>query len=209
MPNWCSNSFYFYSKKKNKADVLEFYLDMKNALSDRDREDKDWVGRLFIGAGFTQKELDGLPLRGYVTNLSLIGQLEGVEIESETAWVPNDDAMQKLIDTKYPNLSMVFMAEECGCEIYINSDTEGIRYKTRYMIDWTVDGDDWETKYYEKEEDMIKDLSAILKLPNETVWSYYHGVKSKIDDRFEEIYSEDASLCLNEYTTESYRGGKK
>ena len=64
------------------------------------------------------------------------------DISIESAWSPVIDRITEWIQSIYPNVSILGMCEEPGFEIYINTDTEGKYYQTRYRLWLNIeDGD--------------------------------------------------------------------
>ena|GEM_PF-6433852 len=54
----------------------------------------------------------------------------------ETAWGPLPEVWD-LMAEKY-NLSYVYCSEECGCAVYVNTDSEGRFFSDRYILDYFV-----------------------------------------------------------------------
>lgn len=169
MANWCSNAFYVFGDNKN--DVIKFYNDMKQGYVDGKpcgKElvdiDRDWLGVLLLSAGFTKKEIDDshLLVKGDITNLKLINEGEAVEIECESAWNPCDETIQTMLNKKYPNLEMVYQAEEPGNAIFVNSDTKHIYYKAEYIVDYYVNDDLGEYKQCNSITEVMDLITSLL-----------------------------------------------
>jgi len=54
-------------------------------------------------------------------------------VDTETAWGPTDELWQAVI-AKYEGISFVYIAEEPGMGVFINTDTEGIFFTEKFMI---------------------------------------------------------------------------
>ena len=53
----------------------------------------------------------------------------------ETAWSPMIEGFDYLLKTHYKNLQALTIAEEPGCDIYINEDINHYFFKTQYCLD--------------------------------------------------------------------------
>ncbi len=172
MPNWCENEFVIYGDKEQ---LLKFYKDMTIATSENpnfekvdNSWDEKWVGNLFLGAGYTEEELQKRQYnyRGGVDDIVL--KEDRVIIWDYTAWTPNNEEMEDMLYEKYPGLEMVYKAEEGGCGIYINTDTEGKYIPERFLVDFSSANEDlWE--YYETWDEVAKVLSRISGVPADVI----------------------------------------
>lgn len=146
MPNWCSNRFVIFG---DKDEVLKCYLNWRSYLSEKppfkpieNSWNNNWIGNLFRGEGWSEVEVISgtIACRGGVDYLELQGDDEDGEdmricLDTETAWGPNYDDMIKLIGRNYNSLDLVMQSEEPGCEVYINTDTDGKYFTEKYMIE--------------------------------------------------------------------------
>ena len=141
MANYCSNSIVFFSKDKTK---LSRFLRKVYAAFDS------------IGSGFYNL----MVLHGYKNReiLSVIDKRDSFThcdtklaqendtysfgVDVETAWEPHMAMFYKIIREKYNDaIQLVYMAEECGSDLYVNSDKEGIYFRERYMVDCCHNGE--------------------------------------------------------------------
>lgn len=152
MANICSNSTVFYGKREF-LDALWGVI--QNA---QEREHPMWLGNIFIEAGFPEKEIsDGdIYCRGSVDFLSRDERDGSIKIDYQTAWSPIYEEFDKLLNRFFPDVEEVTIAEECGCEIFINTDVEGRWFKDRYQIE----REDSDTEYFD-------DLDSFLRRFNE------------------------------------------
>ena len=61
----------------------------------------------------------------------------------------------KIIREKYNDaIQLVYMAEECGSDLYVNSDKEGIYFRKRYMVDCCHNGE-YLKEYFESYPEAI------------------------------------------------------
>lgn len=210
MPNWCSNSMYVWGDRQQ---VYKFYMDVTTALSDHpnfEPEENDWsrnwIANIFFQAGYTYDEIKSrnFLVRGSIDYVALVTDNMddlGVRFDEETAWGPNDDAIETLLDEKYPGLQFVFIAEEPGCEVYCNSDSEGRMFLERWAAEWTVDGGDYEGEDYECDKDCAAGLSEILGLSEKEILDFLGS--GKHEDLREIFYEkhpgEEAFFSIHKY----------
>ena len=130
MPNWCSNSIAFYQEDGGSAMVEAFYADVQKYQDYKDPETgklSDWCGHWLQS---NRVDTDNLYTRGFFTNCELNG--DHVRVDMETAWGPLPEVCD-LMAEKY-ELAYVYISEEPGCSVYVNTDGEGRFFSTRYMM---------------------------------------------------------------------------
>ena len=141
MANYCSNSIVFFSKDKSK--ISRFLRKVYAAF--------DSVGsgfyNLMVLHGYKNREILSLidkrdSFTSCDTKLELDKDTYSFRVDVETAWEPHMVMFYKIIREKYDNaIQLVYMAEECGSEIYINSDKDGVYFTERYMVDCCHNGE--------------------------------------------------------------------
>jgi len=130
MPNWCSNSIAFYQEDGGTAMLEAFYSDIQKYQNYKDPETgkpSDWVGHWLES---NRVDTKNLYTRGFFSNIEL--NADYVRVDMETAWAPLNEVWDLMAD-KY-ELAYVYIAEEPGCEVYVNTDYEGRFFTTRYML---------------------------------------------------------------------------
>lgn len=151
MANWCSNFIAIYKAEKNsqkaEQELKELYIKIKSlgtpstVYSDPIYKDyQNWYGMLgIIGGG----NLDDMDCRGDIddvkwnnTTIHCIAE-RWIKIYTTTAWEPQMDIIDMMLE-KYPHLAYVYESEECGNEIYINTDKEGKYLDDRYVVDYDL-----------------------------------------------------------------------
>ena len=179
MCNWCSNRFVVYG---DKGQLLRFYMDMTKAISAHpdftpvdNAWEQQWVGNLFLQAGYSENEVrdsDKINCRGDVIEIGL--EKDHVYIDDETAWGPNDDSMQKMLDEKYPGLEMVFRCEEPGMGVFVNTDETGRFLPERYVVDIYSEDNDITSDYdyAETATDVMEMLARATGVPAEEIIAY-------------------------------------
>lgn len=134
MPNWCITDVTFISENKNE---LKRLYDNLIKLYDIPCPVKNDFGNWWFGniAIFHNLSLENLRCRGkiaYVDEFYLDDNC--FRILTETAWEPLSEFWDKILE-QYNNIKYVYMSEEPGAELYINSDTSGLIYPDRFKLD--------------------------------------------------------------------------
>jgi len=130
MPNWCCNSIAFYREDGGNAILEAFYADIQKYKDYKDPETgrtSDWIGHWLQSKRINT---DNLYCRGFIVNCEL--NTDHVRVDMDTAWSPLPEVWD-LMAEKY-ELAYVYIAEEPGCEIYVNTDYGGRFFSTRYMM---------------------------------------------------------------------------
>jgi len=139
MPNWCRSSIAFYQEDGGNAMIDAFFADVQKYQDYKVPESgkaSDWVGHWLQS---NRIDTDNIYSRGFFTDCEL--HADHVRVDMETAWAPLTEVWD-LMAEKY-NLSYVYIADEPGCEVYVNTDSAGRFFTTRYMINY-FDVDDLE-----------------------------------------------------------------
>lgn len=145
MPNWDSIQYTIRGEEKELQEIYDALLKMKES------EHPDWVGSALLNLGYQRAFLDKCPLRAFVQEFSLEdGKLV---ITTEEAWAMT--MFPSFLLNKFPNLDLLYIQEEPGCEIYETNDAEGNTYPERAKVDYCLDGKDG-VEYFHSEEEAIK-----------------------------------------------------
>lgn len=145
MPNWDSIQYTIRGEENELQEIYDALLKMKES------EHPDWVGSVLTGLGFDRKSLEDYQLRAFVQDFSLEdGQLV---ITTEEAWCMTH--FPNLLLEVFPNLDILYIEEEPGCEIYETNDAEGNTYPERAKVDCYLNDKDI-SEYFESLEDAIK-----------------------------------------------------
>lgn len=89
------------------------------------------------------------------------------DISIESAWSPVIDRITEWVQSIYPNVSVLGMCEEPGFEIYINTDTEGKYYQTRYRLWLNTEDDNIKDYYCDNIEELVDYLSLFIDFDEE------------------------------------------
>lgn len=208
MPNWCSNSFAIYG---DAFAVLRLKMILDDAVKEEPQMFKShasdfgtgWHGNLLLAAGYSEKDVmerDDLPCRGSILDVEYFE--DGpygpyIRIQTETAWGPNPEMWDTLIADKFDGqLQYVYIAEECGCEIYTNTDEEGEIFPDRYYVEVSEDGDEFESEYFTNQADAKAWLESWVGHEFES----WDDLDAHIGEIAEEKFGEDCCCNIHEYT---------
>lgn len=157
MPNWSYTNYAVIGERK---EVRGLYRRMKR-LEER-REPlvpngfgKTWLGCLVKSLGADPQDVY---CRGQWSNLSLTedGMLT---FDSEHAW-SRPEEVEDLIRRKYPSLSIYFLEEELGMDIFRTNDASGEFFKETVILD-----DEREGMEYYTPEGALERISELKGVP--------------------------------------------
>ena len=155
MPNWCGNSVAFYQKNQGTTMIEAFYADIQKYQHYKDPETNDsssWVGHWLESNRVDTKNLYA---RGYINNCEL--HSDHVRIDMETAWGPLTEVWDLMAD-KY-DLAYVYISEEPGCEVYVNTDIVGMYFTTRYQLNYfEIENLDVDTRTLAAHDDLLQKI---------------------------------------------------
>ena len=168
MPNWCSNSIAFYQEDGGDAVLEAFYTDIErylNYINPETSEHSSWVGNWLEASKINA---ENLCTRGFFTNIELNG--DHVRVDMESAWAPLPEVWD-LMAERY-GLAYVYIAEECGCEVYVNTDTEGRFFTDRYILNY------FDVDYMELDDGIMAEYGERLRGISEetTYFESWEGV---------------------------------
>lgn len=88
-------------------------------------------------------ELFGIPVAGS----NCRGEIYGITFEDsyificqDDAWCPKVDFWNQILSRDYPDLCLCYIAEEPGCEIYINTDPTGNFFPDAFSVSYWSEG---------------------------------------------------------------------
>lgn len=202
MANYCTNSIVFFSKDRTK--LARFLRKVYAAF--------DSVGsgfwNLLVLHGYTNRQIAGIADKRDCftycdTRLTQDNDTYSFKVDTETAWEPHMAVFYKVIRERYDNaIRLVYMAEECGSQLYINSDQESRYFTEHYMVDCCHNGEFIKEYFnsYREAVDWIRDKYCIgvnvhdsmkvVELKVEEASDYDNGDFFNFH-RFESEYGED------------------
>ena len=212
MANTCINNITFYSNDKEKIERL--FKDFHTAYEIRDEKGYrvSCAYDLIKNMGYDYEGKMDFRKRNYFTLIS--GEIDIVELDegnlyhfevcTESAWTPNMQLFKALIEEEsYKGIELVYLSEESGCELYINTDTTGYFYETRYAImsylENREDGEDEYQSYYEADFSSIV-KQAIADFPNAGITE--NDTCQEIESKVEPFLTDDENYNIYEYVSD-------
>ena len=133
MPNWCSTDYRCYGNKGELVELKE-KLDYLSSLEKPLVENgfgKLWCGCLVSLLGGDWNEVY---CRGEIDSYEFSGTTLCISVTS--AWSELGE-WRKFIKSKFPNIHIVYSAEEPGNIYYVTNDKKGDYFPERYILDFT------------------------------------------------------------------------
>ena len=164
MPNWCSSTFVFYHNGTKAGEtaledlhgkILEYTKApsrVKNGFGPK------WLGNVVDGFGIDWNTVE---CRGEIIDASDVEDDSGrraFRVYTETAWGPMPEMWWQIIDAMYPGLvHFVYMAEEPGNGVFVNTDSAGLFFPDRYRAA-VEDGEEFYEEFFCSDEELEKFL---------------------------------------------------
>lgn len=160
MANWASTSYRIEGSKSDLERVFGVIDDFIKGRVASTREDAtaDWEGNIVKALGAMDEEIDNNYLRGFIQDYELDG--DTIRIEAEEAWGATD--FRHVLGKLMPDLTIYYIVEEAGCEVFATNDTDGKYYPERYLVDAYVKDVDY-YEYFEIEKQMKSFVSSLLE----------------------------------------------
>lgn len=141
MPNWCSTGITFYSQ--NEKSLRELYERLKKIYYGKPTRENDfghgWMGD-YANSFYPKIGAEHIDCRGYIgywddDGLRRQNEYFVFSIWTETAWGAKVGLWSQILNDFYPDISMAYIAEECGCCYYVKWDETGLFYPMDYYVD--------------------------------------------------------------------------
>lgn len=172
MPNWCMTNITFFSESEDQITRLNDALCRLEAGESLlpNGFGNLWLGNVIHYFGFKWQNAS---CRGSISQIGILSKDADrgfhFEIEQEDAWEANTEVWDKILSKEeFSDINYVFMAEEPGCNVYVNSDSSGLFYDARYTVDVCLDGKFFNDKtcdstqeYFSTENDCLAYLRKI------------------------------------------------
>ena len=151
MANWCTNDVIFHGEKTN---ILAMWVLINQAFEEEFKDiirtkfdaDGSWCGYLAFmfggsvdGVSLEKGHLiedptsDQISCRGFLQEEpQLSPDKKSIRFFVESAWGPLDELWQLM--AALCEVEVDYIAEEPGCEIYINTDVSGQYFSDRYIL---------------------------------------------------------------------------
>ena len=159
MANWASTS---YRIKGSKEDLEKVYNVIDEFMSERRKPievnaSSEWEGNIIRALGATDEQMKNNYLRGPIEEYEMDGDI--IRIEAEEAWGTTD--FRQVLAQLMPELTIYYIVEEPGCEVYATNDADGKYFPERFYVDAFVNGD-YQSEYFETEEQAMTYVANLL-----------------------------------------------
>lgn len=166
MANWASTSYAIEGNKSDLERVSNVINDFvkSNVKPVEANASKKWEGNIVKALGASEEQMKNNYLRGFIQTYEII---DGVlYIEAEEAWGATD--FRHLLAKLMPKLTIYYIVEECGCEVYATNDCDGKYFTESYYVDICIDGD-YFNDYFNTEEQVLSYVAQLLKKESVTM----------------------------------------
>lgn len=166
MANWASTSYAIEGNKSDLERVSNVINDFvkSNVKPVEANASKEWEGNIVKALGASEEQMKNNYLRGFIQTYEII---DGVlYIEAEEAWGATD--FRHLLAKLMPKLTIYYIVEECGCEVYATNDCDGKYFTESYYVDICIDGD-YFNDYFNTEEQVLSYVAQLLKKESVTM----------------------------------------
>lgn len=159
MANWASTS---YRIEGSKEDLEKVYNVIDEFMSERRKPvqvdaSNEWEGNIIRALGATDEQMKNNYLRGFIEEYEMDGDI--IRIEAEEAWGTTD--FRYVLAQLMPELTIYYIVEEPGCEVYATNDAEGKYFPERFYVDAYVNGD-YQSEYFDTEEQAMTYVANLL-----------------------------------------------
>ena len=159
MANWASTS---YRIEGSKEDLEKVYNVIDKFMSERRKPievnaSSEWEGNIIRALGATDEQMKNNYLRGFIEEYEMDGDI--IRIEAEEAWGTTD--FRQVLAQLMPELTIYYIVEEPGCEVYATNDADGKYFPERFYVDAYVNGD-YQSEYFETEEQAMTYVANLL-----------------------------------------------
>ena len=166
MANWASTSYAIEGNKSDLESVFNVINDFvkSNVKPVEANASKEWEGNIVKALGASEEQMKNNYLRGFIQTYEII---DGVlYIEAEEAWGATD--FRHLLAKLMPELTIYYIVEECGCEVYATNDCDGKYFTESYYVDICIDGD-YFSEYFDTEKQVLAYVAQLLKKESVTM----------------------------------------
>ena len=157
MPNWASTSYRIEGRKEDLVKVRDA-IKKARAMSNKDIS-KGWEGYVVELLGATKRQIGTNYLRGFIKFYEIDNNV--LRIDAEETWGATD--FRHVLADIMSLLSIYFIVEECGDEVYATNDKEGKYFTERFCLDTCINGA-YRSDYFKTEEEVLNNVAEMLGL---------------------------------------------
>lgn len=122
-----------------------------------------------------------------------------IEFSLEDKWAPQVELFDIICKRYDGKLQYVYLAEESGCELFINTDSQGLFYKDKYYLDLCVDNT-YETFSLCNWDELVNTLIEIIpELKDRELPDNVNELERVVSDVLQDNYSDDDYAVMAEY----------
>lgn len=193
MANWASTS---YRIEGSKSDLERVYNVINALVTGKlkpvdETASEDWEGNIVKALGATDKQVAENYLRGFIQEYEM--DSDTIRIEAEEAWGASD--FRHVLKQLMPELTIYYIVEEPGCEVYATNDVEGKYFPERFYVDACINGD-YESDYFDTEKQA---MAYAAKLIGKEKIS-----KAKLESWNEDHEDDDNFIYVHEFEIAEY-----
>ena len=187
MPNWAATTYWIEGKQEDLQelfDLCEAFAKKKRPVIE-DGASEDWEGNIILALG---EEMSNYYMRGFIQTYELTDGL--LTINASEAWDTTD--FRHVLRNHYPDMTIYYVMDEYGMEIFTTNDAEGKYVHNRFTIDCCIDGSTT-MEDFKTEEEALKWIAKALgrdtiSMEDINRWNF---------DR--QVEGSDDNICLYEY----------
>lgn len=199
MANMCYNTIVFYG---DPVCIKELYSHIERIHKTND-DDKQYNDYTMLAEAYNLN----LAEAGWFMCLEDVDveddEITSFRLDTKTKWVPKEEIFNAICNHYKGKINYVYMAEEIGFKVFVNTDIQGIYFVDRYYVDGSGDleplyTDDWnDVKALLKElcpsfseeqltEDNLDEINNILRnnLPKQNEYGDYPPQVYKYEEEF-------------------------
>jgi hypothetical protein len=132
MANICCNKYVFYATGENKDELFRLHRNLADVMETTAKaKEHGCLGAVADKHGIDR---DKVSCRGTIEDLGDYNPGgDHFILDCDTDWNPMDELWEAVI-AQYEGVSFVYKAEEPGFDIFTNTDTEGIYFPEKYLL---------------------------------------------------------------------------
>lgn len=131
MPNWCWNQTVFYGDNEKQKEIY-------NKIEKEVKSGWPHIDLFLKELGCSKEELNKeFAVRAHISGITLLED-GALELSYESAWNPINETIDEILKTYQPHIKQVTLAEETGCDVFLNTDVDGKYFNEHYYLDSTI-----------------------------------------------------------------------
>ena len=179
MANDCWNNIKIFARNKNgSTELKKLWMRIGHMMDSGVNGFGDypsWYGNLLIAHGVEEDDINDA--RGSIEELYWDDSRDCISISTDTAWNPKMHIIEQMLEN-YDDLDYVYVSEEPGMRIYINSDTTGKFFTDRYDVDYDLGTIACDHQYVEDWSEVVDIMENI----SERIHEKYPDFKCILDE---------------------------